>query len=142
MHIQLKSDKIIYLFLSFFCFTLYLAHTILLYEVFFLRLREPVNLVLRYFRSPLSAEFCKVIFIATSLRNISFCSGVTHVLVDEVHERDKFSDFLLIALRDALARLKDLKLVLMSATMDTQIFSRYLCVITAYLYRLFLSAPL
>ncbi|XP_052758405.1 3'-5' RNA helicase YTHDC2-like [Galleria mellonella] len=51
--------------------------------------------------------------------------GVTHVFVDEVHERDKFSDFLLIALRDALPRLKDLKLILMSATMDTQIFSRY-----------------
>ncbi|XP_063383096.1 3'-5' RNA helicase YTHDC2-like [Cydia fagiglandana] len=52
-------------------------------------------------------------------------AGVTHVFVDEVHERDKFSDFLLIALRDALPRCKDLKLILMSATMDTQIFSRY-----------------
>ncbi|CAK1542369.1 unnamed protein product [Leptosia nina] len=51
-------------------------------------------------------------------------TGVTHVFVDEVHERDKFSDFLLIALRDAL-RSKDLKVILMSATMDTQIFSRY-----------------
>ena len=50
--------------------------------------------------------------------------GVTHIFVDEVHERDKFSDFLLIALRDALPRFKELKLVLMSATMDTQIFSR------------------
>lgn len=49
---------------------------------------------------------------------------MTHVFVDEVHERDKFSDFLLIALRDALPRHKELKLVLMSATMDTQIFSR------------------
>ncbi|XP_073966930.1 3'-5' RNA helicase YTHDC2-like, partial [Choristoneura fumiferana] len=50
-------------------------------------------------------------------------AGVTHVFVDEVHERDKFSDFLLIALRDALPRCKDLKLILMSATADTQIFS-------------------
>ncbi|KOB66533.1 putative mrna splicing factor atp-dependent rna helicase, partial [Operophtera brumata] len=39
-------------------------------------------------------------------------SRVTHVFVDEVHERDKFSDFLLIALRDALPRCKDLKLIL------------------------------
>lgn len=49
----------------------------------------------------------------------------THIFVDEVHERDKFSDFLLIALRDALLKYRDLRVVLMSATMDTHIFSKY-----------------
>ncbi|KAL0870333.1 hypothetical protein ABMA27_005350 [Loxostege sticticalis] len=65
------------------------------------------------------------VLLRTLMGGDTSLTGVTHVFVDEVHERDKFSDFLLIALRDALPRHKELKLVLMSATMDTQIFSRY-----------------
>ena len=42
--------------------------------------------------------------------------GVTHIVVDEVHERDVLADFLLIVLRDLLAaRPGAFKLVLMSA---------------------------
>ncbi|CAH0687952.1 unnamed protein product [Spodoptera exigua] len=65
------------------------------------------------------------VLLRTLMAGDASLTGVTHIFVDEVHERDKFSDFLLIALRDALPRCKDLKLILMSATMDTQIFSRY-----------------
>ncbi|XP_068622480.1 3'-5' RNA helicase YTHDC2-like [Battus philenor] len=65
------------------------------------------------------------VLLRTLMAGDNSLTGVTHVFVDEVHERDKFSDFLLIALRDALPRFKDLKLLLMSATCDTQIFSRY-----------------
>ncbi|XP_050669842.1 3'-5' RNA helicase YTHDC2-like isoform X6 [Leptidea sinapis] len=65
------------------------------------------------------------VLLRTLMGGDDVLTGVTHVFVDEVHERDKFSDFLLIALRDALARIHDLKLILMSATCDTQIFSRY-----------------
>ncbi|CAG5059084.1 unnamed protein product [Parnassius apollo] len=65
------------------------------------------------------------VLLRTLMAGDTSLTGVTHVFVDEVHERDKFSDFLLIALRDALPRFKDLKLLLMSATCDTQIFSRY-----------------
>ncbi|XP_038221277.1 3'-5' RNA helicase YTHDC2-like [Zerene cesonia] len=65
------------------------------------------------------------VLLRTLMAGEDALTGVTHVFVDEVHERDKFSDFLLIALRDAIARVKDLKVILMSATMDTQIFSRY-----------------
>lgn len=56
--------------------------------------------------------------------------------MDEVHERDKFSDFLLISLRDALPRFKELKLILMSATMDTLIFSRYGYIAFSLLFQL------
>ena len=49
--------------------------------------------------------------------------GVTHVFVDEVHERTIESDFLLMVLRDVLARRADLKLVLMSATLDADLFA-------------------
>lgn len=55
----------------------------------------------------------------------SALSSITHVVVDEVHERDKFADFLLISLKEALGKFKDLKLILMSATIDTSIFSKY-----------------
>jgi ATP-dependent RNA helicase DHX57 len=47
---------------------------------------------------------------------------VTHVVIDEVHERDRFSDFLLITLRELLAKRRDLKLVLMSATLHAGLF--------------------
>ncbi|CAE8631195.1 unnamed protein product, partial [Polarella glacialis] len=40
--------------------------------------------------------------------------GVTHVIFDEVHERDKLADFNMIFVRDLLARRRDLRLVLMS----------------------------
>ena len=44
---------------------------------------------------------------------------------DEVHERDRFCDFLLIALREALPKHKNIKLILMSATLNVQLFASY-----------------
>ena len=44
---------------------------------------------------------------------------------DEVHERDRFSDFLLIALRDLLTVNRRLKLILMSAALDINLFIEY-----------------
>ncbi|EPE07952.1 helicase associated domain-containing protein [Ophiostoma piceae UAMH 11346] len=51
---------------------------------------------------------------------------ITHLVLDEVHERSIDSDFLLIVLKKLLTRRKDLKVVLMSATVDADKFSRYL----------------
>ncbi|XP_024045826.1 DExH-box ATP-dependent RNA helicase DExH5, mitochondrial isoform X4 [Citrus clementina] len=51
--------------------------------------------------------------------------GVTHVIVDEVHERGMNEDFLLIVLKDLLSRRLELRLVLMSATLDAELFSSY-----------------
>ncbi|KAL8930444.1 MAG: hypothetical protein Q9208_000628 [Pyrenodesmia sp. 3 TL-2023] len=50
---------------------------------------------------------------------------VTHLVVDEVHERSIESDFLLIILRKLLTRRPTLKVVLMSATVDAAKFSAY-----------------
>jgi len=51
--------------------------------------------------------------------------GVTHVIVDEIHERGMNEDFLLIILKDLLSRRSELKLILMSATLDAELFSSY-----------------
>lgn len=56
---------------------------------------------------------------------VSSLADVTHVVVDEVHERSLDTDFLLILLRDVLKQRKDLKVVLMSATLDAQLFQNY-----------------
>lgn len=52
--------------------------------------------------------------------------SVTHLVLDEVHERTIDGDFLLIVLRRLLNTRHDLKLVLMSATVDAKRFSDYL----------------
>ena len=57
-------------------------------------------------------------------------SGNTHLVIDEVHERDIIVDFLLIILKKVVARRlaegKSVpKIVLMSATMDSDLFASY-----------------
>uniref|UniRef100_A0A8C9VJT5 ATP-dependent RNA helicase DHX30 n=1 Tax=Scleropages formosus TaxID=113540 RepID=A0A8C9VJT5_SCLFO len=51
--------------------------------------------------------------------------GVSHVVVDEVHERDVNTDLLLALLRSALRDNPHLRVVLMSATGDTQRLAHY-----------------
>lgn len=50
---------------------------------------------------------------------------ITHLVLDEVHERSIDSDFLLIVLKKLMIKRKDLKVVLMSATVDAERFSNY-----------------
>ena len=56
---------------------------------------------------------------------VASLADVSHVIIDEVHERSLDTDFLLILLRDVLAKRKDLKLILMSATLDAGVFEDY-----------------
>lgn len=51
--------------------------------------------------------------------------GVSHVIVDEIHERDLNSDFILVVLRDMVKVYPQLRVILMSATIDTTLFSDY-----------------
>lgn len=51
--------------------------------------------------------------------------GVTHVIVDEVHERTEESDFLLLVLKDIMVQRPDLRIILMSATLNAELFSQY-----------------
>lgn len=56
--------------------------------------------------------------------------NVSHLVIDEVHERDMLIDFLLIVLKKNIMRRQALgksnpQVVLMSATMDTELFASY-----------------
>ncbi|KAJ9665697.1 putative ATP-dependent RNA helicase ucp12 [Coniosporium apollinis] len=56
---------------------------------------------------------------------VASLADVSHVVVDEVHERSLDTDFLLVLLRDVLKARRDLKVILMSATLDADVFAAY-----------------
>ncbi|KAK3378370.1 P-loop containing nucleoside triphosphate hydrolase protein [Podospora didyma] len=56
---------------------------------------------------------------------VASLADVSHIVVDEVHERSLDTDFLLSIIRDVLYKRRDLKLILMSATLDAATFSNY-----------------
>ncbi|EJT99916.1 P-loop containing nucleoside triphosphate hydrolase protein [Dacryopinax primogenitus] len=50
---------------------------------------------------------------------------ITHIVVDEVHERSIESDFLLIVIKSLLEQGRNIKVVLMSATLDAEKISQF-----------------
>lgn len=80
--------------------------------------------------SKTSAETC-IRFVTSGVllrmiqTDLDSLDDVSHVVVDEVHERSLDSDFLLILLKRICSEKKNLKVILMSATVDTQVFKRY-----------------
>ncbi|CAL8170214.1 unnamed protein product [Prunus armeniaca] len=69
--------------------------------------------------------FCTTGVLLRQLVQDPMLTGVSHLLVDEIHERGMNEDFLLIILRDLLPRRPDLRLILMSATINADLFSKY-----------------
>ncbi|KAF5909510.1 putative ATP-dependent RNA helicase YTHDC2 isoform X1, partial [Clarias magur] len=65
------------------------------------------------------------VLLRTLMAGDSVLSKVTHVIVDEVHERDGLTDFLLTKLRDILQKTPSLRLILSSAALDVNLFIRY-----------------
>jgi len=78
---------------------------------------------------------CKILFCTTGvlLRRLSqegqndmfSPKTVTHLIVDEVHERNCETDFMLTFVRQVVQQREHLRVVLMSATMDAECFLRY-----------------
>nr|APO15850.1 helicase [Sesuvium portulacastrum] len=74
--------------------------------------------------------FCTTGILLRRIAGNKSFHGVTHVIVDEVHERSLLGDFLLIVLKNLLEKQSangnpTLKVILMSATVDSSLFSRY-----------------
>ncbi|WWD09835.1 hypothetical protein V865_007963 [Kwoniella europaea PYCC6329] len=93
------------------------------------KLPETVGYAIRGERK--SSADTKVLFCTTGvvLRRLGSGDpdllGVSHVVVDEAHERGVDTDLLICLLRDLLERNKTIKVILMSATINEQIFINY-----------------
>ena len=51
--------------------------------------------------------------------------GISHIVIDEVHERDTQTDLLIMLVRELLPQRPELRVLLMSATLQADVFSRY-----------------
>jgi HrpA-like RNA helicase len=51
--------------------------------------------------------------------------GVSHVMIDEGHERDIDTDYLLVLLKELLTKRLELRVIVMSATLDAESFGNY-----------------
>ncbi|XP_049284337.1 putative ATP-dependent RNA helicase DHX57 [Anopheles funestus] len=69
--------------------------------------------------------FCTTGILLRRLQSDPTLTSVTHIIVDEVHERSEESDFLLLILKELLFKRTDLKVILMSATLNSNLFSSY-----------------
>ena len=69
--------------------------------------------------------FCTTGILLRRLESDPELNDVTHVIIDEVHERSEESDFLLMIIRDLLPRRPKLKILLMSATLNASSFASY-----------------
>ena len=74
----------------------------------------------------------KVLFVTTGIflqrlvNDSEFLDSVGYVILDEVHERDVDIDFTMVILKHLLGTNKfKFKLILMSATINTELFSHY-----------------
>ncbi|XP_070555588.1 ATP-dependent DNA/RNA helicase DHX36-like isoform X1 [Ptychodera flava] len=72
-----------------------------------------------------SITYCTTGILLRWLLGDRMLKGVSHIILDEVHERNIVSDFLIIILRDLLPCRPELKLILMSATLNAGKFSSY-----------------
>lgn len=69
--------------------------------------------------------FCTTGILLRRLQSDPMLESVSHIIVDEVHERSEESDFLLLILKELLAKRSNLKVILMSATLNASLFSDY-----------------
>ncbi|KAJ6635028.1 putative ATP-dependent RNA helicase DHX57 [Pseudolycoriella hygida] len=69
--------------------------------------------------------FCTTGILLRRLQSDPLLESVSHIIVDEVHERSEESDFLLLILKELLVKRPKLKVILMSATLNAILFSDY-----------------
>ncbi|XP_063715961.1 uncharacterized protein LOC134843680 isoform X2 [Symsagittifera roscoffensis] len=95
---------------------------------------EPIGQTVGYcvkLENRMSEELTRLLFCTTGtllrmlIMDSSLLYRVTHLVIDEVHERDRFTDFLLCIVKRFCERNKKLTVVLMSASMNEKLLSDY-----------------
>lgn len=76
-------------------------------------------------RDHASITFCTTGVILRQMHSDPCISQFSHIIIDEIHERDTSTDFLLAMLKQVIWKRKDLKIILMSATLNAESFSKY-----------------
>lgn len=69
--------------------------------------------------------YCTTGILLRHLQMDNNLSKYSHIILDEAHVRDVNTDLLINLVKGALKKNSDLKLIVMSATMDTDMFSKY-----------------
>ncbi|TRZ01981.1 hypothetical protein DNTS_024156 [Danionella cerebrum] len=72
-----------------------------------------------------SVLYCTTGIILQWLHSDPLLSSISHLVLDEIHERSLQSDVLLTIVKDLLSARRDLKVILMSATLNAEKFSNY-----------------
>ncbi|XP_075717638.1 LOW QUALITY PROTEIN: ATP-dependent DNA/RNA helicase DHX36 [Rhinoderma darwinii] len=72
-----------------------------------------------------SILYCTTGIVLQWLQSDQQLASVSHVVIDEVHERNLQSDMLMAIVKDLLKCRPDLKVILMSATLNAEKFSQY-----------------
>ncbi|CAG9827692.1 unnamed protein product [Diabrotica balteata] len=65
------------------------------------------------------------VFLRILMGSSDALQNITHIIIDEIHERDKLSDFILICLKQHVHNFPNLRVILMSATINCQKFVDY-----------------
>ncbi|KAJ0022011.1 hypothetical protein NQD34_009501 [Periophthalmus magnuspinnatus] len=72
-----------------------------------------------------SILYCTTGIILQWLSSDPLLSSISHLVLDEIHERNLQSDVLLVIVKELLTIRNDLKVILMSATLNAEKFSKY-----------------
>ncbi|NXU44204.1 DHX36 helicase, partial [Drymodes brunneopygia] len=72
-----------------------------------------------------SILYCTTGIVLQWLQSDKHLSSISHVILDEIHERNLQSDVLMSIIKDLLNVRQDLKVILMSATLNAEKFSEY-----------------
>uniref|UniRef100_A0A8D0L149 ATP-dependent DNA/RNA helicase DHX36 n=1 Tax=Sphenodon punctatus TaxID=8508 RepID=A0A8D0L149_SPHPU len=72
-----------------------------------------------------SILYCTTGIVLQWLQSDKLLSSVSHVVLDEIHERNLQSDVLMSVVKDLLTVRSDMKVILMSATLNAEKFSDY-----------------
>ncbi|XP_057653078.1 ATP-dependent DNA/RNA helicase DHX36-like isoform X1 [Diorhabda carinulata] len=76
-------------------------------------------------RDQASICFCTTGVVLKQMETDPSLSTVSHLILDEIHERAVASDFLIALLKEVIKKRRDLRIILMSATLNSESFSRY-----------------